>query len=102
MDLDKIFGQVLRELRREQGYSQEQLGFKSGYHRTYISLLERGLKNPTLKTIFDLAQALQSTPLEIVRRVELRIKSINSIGSLSIDGDGKATANENRSGDALN
>ncbi len=95
MDLDKIFGQVLREIRQERGYSQEQLGFKSGYHRTYISLLERGLKNPTLNTLFDLAQALQSSPLEMVRRVELKITPVNAASS-----NGKAVLDENRSGEA--
>ena len=36
------FGKVLKEIRQENSLSQEELGFGSGYHRTYISLLERG------------------------------------------------------------
>jgi len=48
---EKAFGPVLQQVRRERGLSQEQLGFDSGYHRTYISFLERGKKNPTLSTI---------------------------------------------------
>lgn len=56
--IDRAFGTVLRELRRERGLSQEGLGFESGYHRTYISLLERGLKSPSLQTVFDLARSL--------------------------------------------
>jgi len=94
-NLEKIFGQVLRELRQEQGYSQEQLGFRSSYHRTYISLLERGLKSPTLNTLFDLAQALHSSPLEIIRRVEIRTQSATSVSS-----EGKATPDENSAGEA--
>ena len=54
----KSFGQALRQLRLERGMSQEELGFASGYHRTYISLLERGKKSPSLQTIFQLAKAL--------------------------------------------
>ena len=68
--LEKAFGQVLQELRRERGISQEELGFQSGYHRTYISLLERGKKSPSLQTIFQLANALLIEPSEILKRVE--------------------------------
>lgn len=71
MSVETVFGQVLRAARLEQGLSQEQLGFESGYHRTYISLLERGLKSPSLKTVFQLARALHLSPSEILCRVEL-------------------------------
>ena len=70
---EKIFGQVLQAIRHERGLSQEQLGFESGYHRTYISLLERGRKSPSLNTIFQLALALKVTSSEILRRVESRV-----------------------------
>ena len=68
--VEKSFGQVLRQLREEHGLSQEELGLESGYHRTYISLLERGQKNPSLQTIFQLAKALNVEPSEIVERVQ--------------------------------
>ena len=68
--LELLFGQLLQEIRKKRGLSQEELGFESGYHRTYISLLERGLKNPSLKTIFQLARALKIRPSEIIRRIE--------------------------------
>jgi transcriptional regulator with XRE-family HTH domain len=42
MTPEKAFGKVLREIRQEHSLSQEDLGFESGYHGTYISLLERG------------------------------------------------------------
>jgi transcriptional regulator with XRE-family HTH domain len=70
---EKIFGQVLQAIRHERKLSQEQLGFESGYHRTYISLLERGQKSPSLNTIFQLAIALKTTPSEILQRVEARV-----------------------------
>jgi len=69
--LEKAFGKVLREIRLERSFSQEALGFESGFHRTYISLLERGLKSPSLKAIFKLSSALKIRPSELVRRVEL-------------------------------
>ncbi len=70
MGLELLFGQLLQEIRKKRGLSQEELGFESGYHRTYISLLERGLKNPSLKTIFQLARALKIRPSEIIQRIE--------------------------------
>ncbi|MCL6479518.1 MAG: helix-turn-helix domain-containing protein [Peptococcaceae bacterium] len=77
MTLEKIFGQVLLDLRKKCGLSQEQLGFKSNYHRTYISLLERGQKSPTLNTIFQLATALNVHPSEIIQHVEIIAKEIS-------------------------
>jgi transcriptional regulator with XRE-family HTH domain len=52
MTPEKAFGKVLREIRNEHSLSQEELGFESGYHRTYISLLERGKKSLLRNTIF--------------------------------------------------
>jgi len=70
MTPEKAFGKVLREIRNEHSLSQEELGFESGYHRTYISLLERGKKSPSLNTVFQLAAALGVRPSEILRRTE--------------------------------
>ena len=68
--LEHVFGQILRNLRLAKGLSQEELGFESGYHRTYISLLERGLRNPSLKTIYKLADTLGVPTSEMIRRIE--------------------------------
>ena len=68
--VDELFGQILRQLRSEKGLSQEDLAFESGYHRTYISLLERGKKSPSLKTIFQLAKALNIDASEIIGRIQ--------------------------------
>jgi len=70
---EMAFGKVLKEIRQENSLSQEQLGFESGYHRTYISLLERGRKSPSPNTIFQLATALGIPPSEILRRTEARV-----------------------------
>lgn len=67
--MEKAFGLVLRRLRQGCGLSQEALGFESGYHRTYISLLERGRKSPSLQTIFNLSGALKIDPAELIRQV---------------------------------
>ena len=73
MNAEKILGQILQEIRQERGLSQEQLGFESGYHRTYISLLERGMKSPSLNTILRLSMALKVPASEILRGVEARM-----------------------------
>jgi transcriptional regulator with XRE-family HTH domain len=64
------FGRVLRELRQERGLSQEALALEADLQRNYISLIERGINQPTITTIFKLAAALEVRPSEIVARVE--------------------------------
>ena len=64
------FGQVLRNVRQRCSMSQDDLGAKSGYHRTYIGQLERGEKSPSLRTIFNLASTMRVLPSELVRVVE--------------------------------
>lgn len=68
--VEELFGQALQQLRKEKGLFQEDLGFESGYHRTYISLLERGKKSPSLKTIFQLAKVLDVEPSEMMERIQ--------------------------------
>lgn len=62
------FGRVLRELRHARGLSQEKLAFLGGFDRTYPSLLERGLRTPTLSVIFRLADVLGITASQLVAR----------------------------------
>jgi len=66
------FGQILRELRRERGLSQEALALEAGLQRNYISLIERGVNQPTITTVFKLASALAIRPSEVIARVERR------------------------------
>lgn len=72
--LQNTFGQVLKELRIENDISQQQLALDSELDRTYISLLERGLRLPTLGTIFKLAEVLKLSPSDMVIRVEKSLK----------------------------
>ena len=53
------FGQRIRTLRKERGWSQEELAELSGLDRTYISGIERGLRNVALRNIEALAKALE-------------------------------------------
>ncbi|MCD1655978.1 helix-turn-helix domain-containing protein [Treponema zuelzerae] len=65
-----LFGKIVRQLRNQKGLSQEQLADLCELDRTYISLIERGLRQPTLKTIFRIANSLQITPSELIHHVE--------------------------------
>lgn len=68
--IEKAFGHVLKEIRHEKGFSQEKLAELCELDRTYISLLERGLRQPTLSTIFKLSEALGIEPDEFIRRIK--------------------------------
>jgi len=56
------FGANLRKLREEQGLSQEAFADEAGLHRTYISDIERGVRNPTIVVVEKIARALGVTP----------------------------------------
>ncbi len=55
----------LRKARQKKGISQEELGFRCDLHRTEISLLERGGREPRLGTIVKLASSLETTPEDL-------------------------------------
>ena len=63
------FGHVIRELRNQQNISQEKLALISDMDRTFISLLERGLRQPSLKSILRLSESLKIRPGELIDRV---------------------------------
>ena len=67
-DISKSFGRVLKEARLIADLSQEQLALESDFDRTYISMLERGVKVPTLSTIVKLAKSLSVTPVQLITR----------------------------------
>jgi transcriptional regulator with XRE-family HTH domain len=70
------FGRVLRERRTEAGLSQERLALDAGVDRTFVSLLERGERQPTLATLWRLAEALGVAPSELVTGVEKVRRSV--------------------------
>ena len=59
MDIRRLVGINLRRIRKECGYSQEGLAFECGLHRTYISGIERGIRNPTVVILERIAAALK-------------------------------------------
>ena len=68
----EIFGKVLREQREKKHISQEKLAEYCELDRTYISLLERGLRQPTITTIFKLAKALNMLPSQLIEMVDIQ------------------------------
>jgi transcriptional regulator with XRE-family HTH domain len=66
----KALGAAVRELRKRSDLSQEDLAHRSGLHPTYISGIERGLRNPTWQSIGRLCQALGVQVSELARLAE--------------------------------
>ena len=64
------FGRAIRDLRADRGLSQEQLGYDSGLHRTYIGGIERGERNPSLANILRIAEALGVSPSDLLAATE--------------------------------
>lgn len=59
-------GKKIRELRHDAGLSQEKLGEITGLDRTYISGIERGVRNPSIRNIEKLAKALKARMSDLV------------------------------------
>lgn len=72
---EKAFGEALRQVRQKRKLSQEQLGLEAGFDRTYISLVERGLQSPTVRTVVRLAEVLKVSPSSIIKQMELGLAS---------------------------
>ena len=67
MDMRRLVGRNFARIRRERGLTQEQVEECCGLSQQYLSGLERGLRNPTVVTLFEIAQALGVTPLDLIR-----------------------------------
>ena len=69
MDIRTQVGLNVQQIRRARGWSQEELAFQSGLHRTYISGIERGTRNPTVTVLKELADALGVPPGDLLNGV---------------------------------
>ena len=67
MDMRRLVGRNFARLRQERGLTQEQVEELSGFSQQYLSGLERGRRNPTVITLYELAQALGVDHLELLR-----------------------------------
>ena len=72
----KAFGEVLRRYRRERGLSQEKLAEICDLDRSYMSLLERGINQPSLTVFLKLAHALNISAAEMVEAVKKTVLEV--------------------------
>lgn len=72
MDIRRQVGLNVRQLREERGWSQEELAFECKLHRTYISGVERGIRNPTVLVLKGIAHALKVPPSRLLDPVAKR------------------------------
>lgn len=70
----ELIGTVIQKFRNEKGMSQEVLSGLAGLDRTHYSKIERGLRSPTIDTLFKIAQALDIPPHELVKEIERCLK----------------------------
>lgn len=70
MEPEIAFGEVLRAKRKAMGLSQEKLALDVGLERTFVSMLERGQRQPSLTTMLKLAPALDCSAADLVSDVE--------------------------------
>jgi transcriptional regulator with XRE-family HTH domain len=70
MDMRQLVGQNFAQIRRQKGLTQEDLEARSGFSQQYLSGLERGKRNPTIITLYELAQALGVDLLELLRPIK--------------------------------
>jgi transcriptional regulator with XRE-family HTH domain len=77
MSIAIVFGRLLQEKRQEKGLSQEQLAQLCGLDRTYISLLERGLRQPTLNSLFSISKGLGISPCIFIELLEKQYETDN-------------------------
>jgi transcriptional regulator with XRE-family HTH domain len=70
MDIKQLFGHNVRKSRELRNWSQEKLAEHSGLHRTYISGIERGVRNPTIEIVWEIAIALNVAPSSLLESEE--------------------------------
>lgn len=68
--ISAIFGQVLREHRNARGLSQEDLALNANVDRTFVSQMERGIRQPSITTLIKLSTALGVQPSAMVAKME--------------------------------
>ena len=69
----KTFGNILQAIRMKKGFSQEKLALECGLDRTFISMLERGVRQPSLTTLVKISNTLQIKPSKLLVETEKKI-----------------------------
>jgi transcriptional regulator with XRE-family HTH domain len=80
LDTCSAFGKVLRQKRLAAGLSQEKLGLEANVQRNFVSLIERGVNQPTITVLFKLAKALRCQPSQLLAEVEQMLEQDHQCG----------------------
>nr|WP_015061758.1 helix-turn-helix transcriptional regulator [Acetobacter pasteurianus]AFK89034.1 Transcriptional regulator, MerR family [Acetobacter pasteurianus] len=75
MDIRRLVGKNFARLRKARSLTQEQISDRSGFSQQYLSGLEKGHRNPTVITLFELANCLETTPDEFLRDIKSDTKT---------------------------
>lgn len=84
MEPDQALGQALRNLRTKRNLTQADLALRSRVVRNQVSLIELGRSSPSMRTLFQLCDALEVAPSELLKDVERRMQLIRQGGDPSI------------------
>lgn len=84
-DFQNLLGAAIKAERSAQGISQEELAHRAGLHRTYVSEIERGSRNPSIASIEKLAQALELSVLSLLERAGHRSESTEMMEILLVE-----------------
>jgi len=80
MDIQQAIAKTMQEVRKKQGFSQED--FSDVSSRTYLSLIERGLRNPTLEKLDQLSSVMEVHPLTMLTLIYLKMESSSDLNKL--------------------
>lgn len=75
LDAYNVFGKTLKTLRSDVDMTQSELAYATSLDRTFISMLERGLRQPSLYSLFKIAEAFNKKPSEIVIMMEKKMEA---------------------------
>jgi transcriptional regulator with XRE-family HTH domain len=70
MDMRKLVGQNFIRLRKEKGFTQEDVEARSGFSQQYLSGLGQGRRNPTIITLYELSQVLGVSHMDLVKPID--------------------------------
>lgn len=73
MDMRKLVGRNFNRLRKENGFTQEEVEARSGFSQQYLSGLEQGRRNPTIITLYELSQALGVSHMDLVKPIDPKL-----------------------------
>lgn len=105
-DIGAVFGEVLKHFRSVRGISQEELALLSGLDRTFVSRLERGIRQPTLATLIGIGLALEVSAAELVKETERQylrqagVGGLPDLAALILESGGSYLAIRKRQGDS--